>query len=95
MNGVQNFVLARHIMRFRRHRTQRRTPQNVFPATGLDQINQVRMTIRELFNADVVAGSWELSTEVLGQRAHVKFFAMPDCGGIGLHSKNVSGGSLK
>lgn len=87
---MQYLELPRHVMRFGRHGTQRRPPQNVLPARNLHQINQIRMPIGELFNPDARGGSVDSAAQVLRKRRHIQFFALPDKRCIGVHLRNVA-----
>jgi len=65
VNGVQHAIFARHVMRFRCYRTERRTPQNIFTAIRSNQIDQIRMAVRELFNLDSAGAFRQVLTEIV------------------------------
>ncbi len=52
MDGMQHAVFARHVMRFGRHGPERRTSQNIFTASGSNQIYKVGVAMGKLFDLD-------------------------------------------
>src|SRR6185503_8586483 len=68
---------ARHVVRCRRNRTNRRAPQHKLVVTVTKQISKVRMTTGKLFELD--RGSlielWKSIAEIVAQRFKIQLFA--------------------
>lgn len=98
VDGMEYAVFAGHIVRFWRYGAQRRAAEDVFASAGLYEIDEVRVAVGKLrdadFLADFVAVRFDFPVQVGGQRRHVEFFAVADYGDIGVHFKNVSGRRL-
>lgn len=101
---MEHAVFAGHVVRFGRYRAQRRAAKDVFASAGLDEINEVRVAVGELGDADFLAGGFDFPVQVCGQRGYVEFFAVADYRSIAVyfnavqikpaHFKNVSGRRL-
>ena len=50
MDRIEHTIFARHVMCFRRHRPQRRTPQNIFAQVRSNQIDQIGVATGKLFH---------------------------------------------
>jgi hypothetical protein len=68
--------LATHVVRGFHLAAERRPPQHVLAIAVMDEVRQVRVTARELLDADGAVGT-ELGIEVCAERGEVELFALP------------------
>ena len=80
-HGVHRFEhveFPSHVMRFRRHRAERRPAQHVLAIAGVHQIREVRMPAGELLDRESMLEALDFATQVITERAHVDFLARTD-----------------
>ena len=84
MHGAEQAILADHVMRFGRDRSQRRTPQHVFVrAIERQQIREIGMPARKLLDRNLPAPRKAFPFEVSGERGQIQLLFGADCAGVG------------
>ncbi len=81
-------------MRFRRHRPERRTPQNIFALVRSNQIDQVGVAIGELLHFDARRALGQVLVQIIRQRRAVEFFAAAGPPRYRIQMPRVSMGSM-
>ena len=90
MNRIENAILARHVMRFRRHRTQRRTSQYKLLPAGPYEINKIRMAVRKLLHFHHRTSAAQPFPQVIGERCGVQTLAWPNRGSVAAYIQSVT-----
>ncbi len=65
MERVKHPEFARHVMRFRSERPERRAPQNIFAALCSNQIDQVGMAMRKLLHLETRRAAGQILAQVM------------------------------
>ena len=82
MNRRQYVILARHVVCFWGHGSQRRPPKHILSAADAQQVGQVGMAAGELLEFDSLIGALNAAVEIDLQRGQVKLFACADRRGV-------------
>jgi len=69
------------------YRTERRPAEYILVIARANQVGQVRVAARELFDLDFPLGALYLTPQVFGQRAHIDFFTRADGSNFRNHQK--------
>ena len=93
MHSFEHHVFARHVVRLGRHRPQWTSPQHILACRRAQQICQIRMAARELFDSQTRA-ALNLVLEILGQRSPVQLFAGANGRCISAHASRFLGCSV-
>jgi len=85
MHGLQHAALARHVVRARRDRSERRTPQHELDGAEAQQIRQIRMTAGELLDPHRrrVRDHRQMRAQILLDRRPVELLARAHRLGVG------------
>jgi len=87
MYGFEHAKLACHVVRFRRHRTERRATQDIFTIASPDEICEVRMAAGELLNRESPIGALYFAAQIFGKSGHVDLLAQANGSDFGKHRK--------
>ena len=91
VHHLKHSKLTPHVVSFRGDWPQRAAPQDVLAPVSIhpQQISEVRVPVRELFDGDAPFSSCDSSAQPIRERSQVQFFAYTNGGSIEMHLRQT------